>query len=162
MKINKGTVKNINRKLIAGLLAVSLTTSLSGCIKKNDPRFLEYTKDKTGNISYSGTMNYFYLSNVKFVVLETNDVRTMYLASLSIIDYGKETEKRIYRNIFGGQVLYDTSNKNLDSKIVEEMNIIDYLTSYNEIRQEYTERELKDILENMKTEYETEKEKMIN
>ena len=50
MKFSKGNIKNINKKLLAGTLALTLlTTGLSGCTSIKD---IEYRRNEQG--IYSG------------------------------------------------------------------------------------------------------------
>lgn len=160
MKINKGTIKNINRKLIAGLLVVSLTAGLTGCAIQNQG--LEYSENIQGRYVCNTRAGYGYLKDCKVVVFELNDVHTIYIVrKLDRTPLNSTAIRYHYYNIFGNQLLYDTFSESSSLKIIEETNLTDYLIIYNKVQIEYTEQELKDILEQIKTDYEEQKDKQL-
>ena len=152
MKINKGTIKNINKKLIAGLLAVTLTTSLVGCTVS---RGMQAAVTAKGEKTYLNAQ-YNEMGNWKVVVFELNNDEFCYLVE-------KVTKAGIsnYYNIFGGQRLYTEGNENSDINVVLESSLTDYLIAYDKVQSEYTEQELKDILEQIRENYKTQKEKQL-
>ena len=152
MTINNGTIQSINKKLIASLLAVTLVTSMSGC-KKDDVRWIDYTKDKNGNVISNDTISYFYITNVKVVGFKEGEQEFVRLTSLGL-QYSKDgSERKTYRDIFGGEILYDTIDPSSDREIVKEEALIDYLLQYDKVQQEYTEAELRNILNMIKEDY---------
>lgn len=164
MKINKGTVKNINKKLIAGLLAVSLTTTLSGCDERANVghySWLEYEKDDSGMLVCKDVMVYDSIRQTKVVTFEFDGKRATYLAYFVSYNAGRDDQKEEYYNVFGGQVLYIKQDKETKLKTLEENDLTDYLVSYNKVQSTYTEQELKDILNQIKEDYEQEKDKQL-
>ena len=57
MKFSKGTVKNINKKLLAGTLALTiLATGLTGCVSIKD---IKYTTNEQGYVQgIEGAVSY--------------------------------------------------------------------------------------------------------
>lgn len=164
MKINKGIVKNINKKLIASLLAVSLTTSLTGCDEQlNVGRYdwLEYQKDDSGMMVCNDVMVYDRIRHTKVVTFEFDGNKATYLAYFVSYNNGRDNQKDVYYNVFGGQVLYIKQDKETKLKILEENDLTDYLVSYNKVQSTYTEQELKDILNQIKEDYKEEKDKQL-
>lgn len=156
MKINKGTVKNINKKLIAGLLAVSLTTGLTGCRVYYG---MESEISEGGHTVYVNA-KYNDMHNWKVIAFDFNGVQSFYLAE-KITMNGKFSTTISYYNIFGGQCLYTEGNENTELSILMEANLTDYLITYDRVQSEYTEQELKDILNQIREDYKQEKDKQL-
>jgi len=153
MKINKGIVKNINKKLIASLLAVSLTTGLTGCGEVSYGIPTE-TTDK-GETVYTST-KYDELIHWKVVVFDFKGEQSFYL-----VESASRGNFLKYYNVFGGQKIYDEALLNTELSILAEDYLRDYLITYDRVQTEYTEQELKDILNQIKEDYEEEKDKQL-
>lgn len=164
MKINKGIVKNINKKLIASLLAVSLATTLSGCDERANVGFynwLEYKKDDSGMMVCKDVMLYDSIRHTKIVTFGVAGKQSTYLAYFASYNNGRHNQSDVYYNVFGGQVLYKKQDKETELTILEEENLADYLVSCDMVQNTYTEQELKDILNQIKEDYEQEKDKQL-
>ena len=162
MKINKGTIRNINKKLISGLLIVSLAAPLAGCDSKENTgsySWLEYKKDDSGAFVCNDVMTYEQIRDTKVIELGFDGRQTVYLAYL--IDYSTalSNRSRTYYNVFGGQILYVKPDDDTELTILYEANLVDYLVSYDKVQDTYKEEELKKILEQIKADYEIQKEK---
>ena len=157
MNKNSIIINAINKRIVAGLLSVSLMTGLTGCSEVSYGIPMETTdKDK---IVYT-SVGYDEIRNWRIVVFEFNEKKSVYLIEKIIIS-GRAGSTIRYYNVFGGQLLYASNNKSAELKIIEEMYLGDYLIINNKIQSTYTEQELKDILEEIKTEYEPEKDKQL-
>lgn len=140
-------IKNVNRKLIAGILAVTL---LAGCSSESYGIPTE-TTDK-GEVVYS-SVELNDIKNWKIVVFEFAGEKVIYLVEKTTA-VARGYSSASYFNVFGGQCLYTTTNKNTILTIENEMQLGDYLIVNNIVQSSYTEEELKEILEQIKTEYE--------
>lgn len=163
VNINKCKISNLNKKLIAGLLAITLAAPLVGCNNAEQNYGLEYTIDSEGRYVYqNATFNS--LKNCKVVVFECGEERIVYLTEVVSYThrYGSTTH---YYNIFGGQQLYWINSKGSTGSssmtIEKEFSFTDYLVINGEVQQEYTEQELKDILEQIKADYELQNDKQL-
>ena len=164
MRINKGIVKNINKKLIAGLLAVSLTTTFSGCDERSNVghyNWLEYKRDDSGILVCNDVMVYDAIRHTKIVTFDVDGKQATYLAYFASYNVGRYNQSDVYYNVFGGQVLYKKQDKETKLTILEEEKLTDYLVVYDKIQNTYTEQELKDILNQIKEDYKEEKDKQL-
>lgn len=139
-------IKNINKKLIAGILTVTL---LAGCSSESHGLPTETTAK--GEVVYS-TVEFNDIRNWKVVVFEFNGQKSFYLTEKinGVGKYGSTT----YYDVFGGESLYVEGNKNTELSILMEAYLTDYLITYGKVQGTYTEKELKEILEQIKAEYE--------
>jgi len=163
VSVSKGRISNLNKKLIAGLLAVTFIIPLTGCGEMNTGNYpyLEYEKDNSGKMICNDVMTYGQISETKVISLGFDGKQTIYLAHL--VDYSSVYSKRprTYRNVFGWQILYQTLDEDTELTILYEANLVDYLVSYDKVQNTYTEQELKDILEQIKADYELQKDKQL-
>ena len=132
MKIDKGIVKNINRKLIAGGLALTLVTS-AGCTTINN---IKYKRDEQGYITgIDGTVSYNILKDCGIFEVQN-----------------KVTQEKYYTIIYspGYFYSYDLFTRQIINKDAFEFHICDNVTvclnGLNKIKEEYTEEELREIL----------------
>lgn len=161
MKIKKGIVRNINKKLTAGLLAVTFIIPLTGCdeINTGSYPYLEYEKDNSGKMICNDVMTYDQIRQTKVISLGFDEKQTIYLAHLVDYSTALSNRSRTYRNVFGGQILYQTPDEDTELTILYEANLVDYLVSCDKVQGTYTEEELKEILEQIKADYESQKGK---
>ena len=151
MKISNGTVKNINKKLIAGILAISLSTTLTGC-GSSYIRDINYTRDENEYINgFEGTIAYWNLEKCNFIKVHNNITDEEYY-TIGLTDGWSE---KLY-DLFTRQYLED-------SKVFE----VEYLdTVYTWInalgmsKDCYTEEELRELL-NIFIEKQEEKDKQL-
>ena len=124
MEINKGIVGNVNKKLIASLLAVSLTTGLTGCRVYYGMKSEISAKGETVyvNAEYSDIKNW------KVVVFDFNGEESFYLTEKITLNSRYSTIISYY-NVFGGQLLYVEGNENTELSILMETYLTDYLIS---------------------------------
>lgn len=158
MKFSKGKVNNINKKLIAGTLALTLLTiPLCGCSGME----LKYKENSRGEMVCVGNVKYIYLQNYKVLVLGKDDEQFFYIVRLeSTGDYGSNEACEEYYDVFGGDLVYSTDIET-EYKMITVIELNDYLVSYDMIRKEYSEQELKDLLENIKKDFDKKTEKQL-
>ena len=145
-------IKKVNLKLIAGILAIALINT--GCtVSRGLPT---ETTDK-GEVVYS-TVKFNNIKNWKVVVFEFNGQRSFYL-TVKINGAGKFSSATYY-DVFGGESLYVEENKNTKLSILMEAYLTDYLITYGKVQGTYTEKELKEILEQIKADFELQEEKI--
>lgn len=75
--------------------------------------------------------------------------------------YGKGKYYKRYFNVFGGQLIYNTLNDDSDLKIVSEEDLTSYLVLYDKVKDYYSEEDLKEVLEQIRTDYEKENNKVL-
>lgn len=143
MKFAKGTIGNVNKRLIVGALSLTLlTTTLSGCGFKIDD--VNYIRNEQGYIDeIDGTISYEFLSNYCIFCkvqnnLTGNEYYTIaYRPSKVVPVWNSYT----YFNIFNNQNL-KTSNNTYN----EIDNVENYLIELNMFKSEYTEEDLRQVL----------------
>jgi len=156
MKINKGIVKNINKKLIAGLLAISLSTTFTGCSQIKD---VKYTKDEAGYINgIDGTVSLKFLNSCKFAKVYNRITEESYYTIALNTDFDGfwNDEGSEHYDLFTRQ---DYENKGAFS--VEYLDaVINWIESFGMSKDRYTEEELRELL-NKFIEKQEEKDKQL-
>lgn len=165
MKFDKGTIKNINKKILAGALSLALVTSgLVGC-STTELNSFEYTTDEQGQYVVSGTIDYECLSSRYFLVIDNPDYNTVeyYIGSKGGI-YSRWTGNSYYYNnilnnkrVFSEESLKQEKNRKL--LVCEQLD--DYLYATGNIKASYTVEDVEQILEELKTGYEKENSKQL-
>ena len=151
MRFSKGTIKNINRKLITGALALTLiTTGLASCSGENI--VFDYSVNEQGEYEVNGNVSYERLDKCRFVVIENTSYNVM---EFYICKYVAQPGSGIYSypnyfNVFNGQRINDNSNSR---KIVHSEILEDYLYATSNIKANYTVEDVEQILEEMKQNY---------
>jgi len=139
MKISKGTVKNINKKLIASILAVSLTTPLIGCEGEqwSSIGYVNYVIDENGYINgIDGTVQYWNLFDCSFVKVYNNITDENYY-TISLRDVTD-----VHYDIFTRQNLEDS-----EAFEVEYFgSIYTWLNALGTTKDAYSEEELRELL----------------
>ena len=141
MKFGKGKINNINKKLIASALALTLiTTGLTGCsdVSIEDISYVQNEQDNTQSIS--GAVKYETLKYCAFYKVYNNKTDERYYTIALQDEYnGSYTVK--YYDIFTGQYLNysDYVFKSIDT-------VENYLVNLDMVKDEYTEEELKGLL----------------
>ena len=142
MNFNKGKLKNVNKKLLAGGLALTMIcTSLTGCVSIDD---IKYTKDESGYIQgIDGNVTYKILESCDFYKVKNNITQEEYYTILlSDIDFfGNSIIYSAYYDIFTKQNL---TEGDFELEIVG--SITEYLIAFNMVKEAYSEEELKEIL----------------
>lgn len=161
MKIKNGTIKNINQKLLTGTFTFALlTTVLTGC-KANI--YYEYYKNSEGEYVCDNILTYDNITSeykdYKIICLESNGTSQIYITKKELLYTSKSTFSYYYYNVFGADMVYSTDGS-FDIELKEESDLKDYLILSGEIQKEYTEEDMKEILEQITNEYKT-KQKII-
>lgn len=161
MKFGKGTIKNINKKLIAGTLAMTLVmVPMFGCTNEQYTKF-EYCVNEHGGYTYSGVLLYSTIKDYKVVVLEKNDNYSIYIVSaVDGSDISKNNYRKEFYNIFGGNCIYDIQ-KDTDLNVVSEELLSDYLVVYDKVQNSYSAEEIEEILEQIKIDYSRKNNKQL-
>lgn len=149
MKISKGTVKNINKKLIASILAMSLTATLSGCSFIRD---VNYSRDDDGYISgIDGVVFERNLYDCYFMKVQNNITDETYY-TIGLLNYWDKS----YYDIFTSQYLGKE-----EIFEIEKMDWIkDWINALGMSKDRYTEEELRNLL-NIFIEKQEEKDKQL-
>lgn len=137
MNIKSGRIKNINKKIIAGTLALTLLTfGLSGCASIKD---IEYRKNEQGYVDgIENNVSYRLLEYCKFCKIENKITEETYYT----IVYNPNNYRWVEGyDIFTGQNLFEGS---YNLEIID--SVKKWLNNLNMIKNEYTEEELKGIL----------------
>ena len=140
MKFSKVKLKNINTKLIASVLGLSLlTTPLLGCSSKDESMF-EYTISEQGEYQTDGTIGYQILKRCNFCVIENSYGNTEYYIA-NVIECKKTN---YYYNILDGQLIFDDSIESQRNIVCcEEME--EHLLALSKVKAFYTGEEIKQI-----------------
>lgn len=147
-------IGNINRKLMAGILAIALTTT--GCTMSHG--IPTETTDR-GEVVYS-TVEFNDIRNWKVIILDVDGENEFYIAKKAT-SYSGSVRATVYRNVFDNQVLKMILRPSIaKSNIISEVDLLSYLVIYDKIQSEYTEEELKEILEQIKADFELQEEKI--
>lgn len=146
-------IKNINTRLIAGITAFTLfTTSLTGCASKKNDKFY-YEKNDSGEYVSSNTVDIDYAKKYIVVVMEVLGKTEIYIARKVNYLYDHKANYD-YCNIFGDYLIYSTFENNQNKNITDEQLLGDYLLYYGlEEKTEFTEEELRNILEQIKNDF---------
>ena len=138
MKFSKGIINNINRKLIAGSLALTfLTTPLTGCSKVsiNDIKYIKNDQGYVQGIEESVSCDTLKYCNFYEVYNQATESRYY---TICLRDDFNGTYEVKYYDVFTGQEL-----KYSDYVFSEVETLDDYL---DKEKTEYSEKELKEIL----------------
>ena len=137
MNFCKGKLKNINKKIIAGTLVFTLlTTGLSGCTSIKD---IEYKRNEQGYVEgFENNVSYNFLKKCRFCKIENKITEETYYT----IVYGASNYRWVEGyDLFTGQNLFEGSYN---------LEILDFvktwLVNLNMVKDEYTEEELKELL----------------
>lgn len=158
-------IKNINKRVIAALMAGTMSLSFAGCGEIKD----KYRWDDTEQV-YSLVDNYS-LNNLKFSVclveMKQENEWDLHLSYTQSLDYNGDyiinkarvtTVYNVYHDVFTNEIIYteNISNNDIKNDNVYVNNYIDidsYLVKYNLIKESYDEEDLKQLLEFIKKDY---------
>ena len=174
MRLKKGKVSNINKKLLTSVLTLTLlTTSLTGCTK--DFNYNKQVQNGEYVVEATGTMESKIAEELKVLELNIYGEKTLFLARR----YDKEiilkdNKEYIYEywDVFDdfkiidlnsekstNPIKIDTGNENV--KIVKEESLKKYLEYYEYNKKEYTSEELKYIFNKIQENYKFENQKVL-
>lgn len=142
MKLKNGKIGNINKKLLAGALAlVFTTTSFVGCKLNTNKNNVTYITNESGNIvGFEGTIDFYELANYSFFEVKNNIKNEKYY-TIACLKKDKQGKIVSINDIF--------TNEDLNSSVFEtkmHSNVAEYLLAYNMVKDEYTEEELREVL----------------
>ena len=153
MNIKSGKIRNINKKLVAGMLTFALVmVPLTGCETKTYENFKDSINEQ-GHYVASGKIEYNLLKSHCFLVIEnsTYNVTEFYIANE--INQNCSPSSTIYIDIFSDQIIFDFVPKNDNRQMLVCDKIEDYLCATNNIKASYTVEEVRLILEQLKENY---------
>ena len=134
---NKITIKSMNKRIIAGTLALVLVTSgLSGCVSIKD---IEYKKNEQGYVDgIKNNVSYQFLEYCRFCKIENKITNEVY--------YTIVLSPSNYRSVEGYDIF---TGKNLSKgsynlEIISSVRV--WLNNLDMIKDEYSEEELKELL----------------
>lgn len=144
MNIKNGRINNINKKLIATALAFTLVAiPLTGCAESEN---FEYSTNEQGQYVASGNVEYDFLKQCSFLVVENSKYNTIeyYIVKENTIFY--------YSDIFNDKnVIRQNGEENRKILVCDQLG--DYLYATNNIKANYTKEEVELILSQLKEEY---------
>lgn len=142
MKFSKGKVNNINQKLISGALAFALlTTGLTGCSDVSISEISYTVNEQDGSQNIDGTVSYETLKCCSFYkVYNPNKPNGKYYTIALKDDYNGTLFVKYY-DIFTGVELKYGNHGFQSIETVE-----NYLINLDMVKKEYTEEELKGLL----------------
>lgn len=146
-------IKNINTRVLATSLSlVMATTFLSGCHTN-----FNYITDDKGNIQIEGTSDYEIVRKYKIIEIAFNGIREIYLVNKSEYMMNCCYYHDVFTNL---EILLTykgaTNGANcVDSeiKLINEKPFNDYLLYYDELKDSYSEEDLRRILDKIKHDY---------
>lgn len=153
--------KNINKRVIATLMAGTMGLSFTGCGEIKD-------KYRWDNIEQSYSLDGIYsLSELKdsvcLVEIKQDDEWNLHLSYVQSLDYDGNYHRitvvyNVYHDIFTNEAIYTENLLNSDIKndnvfVNDNADIDSYLVNYNLIKENYTEEDLKQLLEFIKKDY---------
>lgn len=174
MKLKKGKVNNINKKLLTGVLTFTLlTTALTGCTK--DFNYTKQVQNGDYVVEVTGTMESKIAEELKVLELDIAGETTLFLARRYDKEINSKDNKEYiyeYWDVFDDFKIIDLSSEkqtnpiNIDTgyenvKIVKEESLKKYLQYYEYDKKEYTSEELKDIFNKIQENYKFENQKVL-
>ena len=155
MKINKGKISNVSKKILAlGLTFALIPTAFAGC-DKDEPVNFEYSTNEHGQYQMSGTIDYELLKKYCFIVVKnsTFETKECYICERQDSRYYGSILNSKYINIYNEQVIFDTNGETVRT-IIFESEIEDYLLAYGSIKSNYTKEDIDLLFEQLKETYE--------
>jgi len=165
MKFSKGKINNINKKILAGALAMTLVmVPMSGCALEEYVKF-EYSVSEDGEYESSGKVDYELLKKYEFIVIEnkTYETQEFYICEYVPTYIGRVNVKLLsdqsYINVFNNKTVFkvDTDQR----KMIYSETLENYLYSTDNIKKYYTVEDVELIFEGMKENYLKENNKQL-
>ena len=143
-------LKSINTKILAGTLVFTLFSApLVGCNGSE----LKYEKDSSGNAVCVQNIKYYYLKEYKVLVLGKGEELFFYIVKSNSVEDQDNQESYVgYYDVFGGNLISSDHEEN-GFKIVTLYELNAYLISYNLIKEQYSEHDLKKLLEGIENDF---------
>lgn len=142
-------ITSINSKLIAGITAFTLMTSMTGCTS-NDK--FNYTKDENGIYTAINTINNRYLNDYYVVVTKIYDKYYTNLGRRVAISSGKVKYLDVFSN---NGIIYQNYGDEFTNVECETMPLMEFILYYNGIiKDEYTAEELSEIYNKIISDFE--------
>lgn len=136
--IMKIKLTSINSKLVAGLTAFTLMTSMTGCTQHE--RFI-YTKDEEGVYTSTNTIENRYLKNYYIIITKIYDKYYINLGRK-----GSEKNETYYDAFSNNGVIYQSGAEGFTNVEYETMPLTEFILYYDGIiKEEYTSEELVDL-----------------
>lgn len=161
MKFSKGTVKNINKKLVSGLLVLTLTTTgLAGCVQYNN---FDYSVTEQGEYQVSGVIDYELFKNYRFIVIENkeNNTNEFYICKAKHIIPTYTRHYYVYFNVFNNEKVFDENKADGTRNLICFATLENYLYATNNIKKYYTIDDIEQIFNEMKENYLNENNKQL-
>ena len=161
MKFGKGTVKKINKKLVSGLLALTLTTTgLSGCVQYNN---FDYSVNEQGEYQVSGVVDYELFKNYRFIVIENekNNMNEFYICKAKHFTPTYGRHYYVYIDVFNNQKVFNENKIDDMRDLVTFETLENYLYETDNIKEFYTIDDIKQIFNEMKANYLKENSKQL-
>ena len=156
MDIRQGKIRNINRKIIAGTLVFSLASSI--VIGNTVLNHIKLERQKYEN--FTGVASFEKLKKCFFVEIydELNETTEYFIAEkYEIFNENVEAIKYTYFNLLDGKIFFvDGINYNLDysqtgsKTILNEVKLEKYLYNFGMIESMYSDKDVGNLLEQMK------------
>lgn len=147
MKIGKGKISNINKKILAsGLVLTFLTTPLVGCSNLNTT--FEYSVNEQGQCEASGTISYNELKKCYFIGVKDHQEDDIEYH----IAYDQTNRCSVFKDIFTCAWVYGSLNPN-DRILLTHEKLEYYLLKIDNIKTSYTKEDVEEILEQVKKIY---------
>ena len=135
-------IKNINKKLLAGILGTVILTTPLGLTACG-------SELKENNNSYETINNYYILT------LETGNGKTIWLTD-EISYYGPAGKTYKYSDVFTGEKIFvDVNGKSGTSGVVliSRDNFQQYLIAYDCVQKNYTKEEIEELFDKVKEDF---------
>ena len=169
MKISEGTIRNINNKILAGALVLTImSTSLTGCVNNIKP-----TIDESSGIITSNVVDYSVIQNLKIVEVKKQEENLLFLAiCIKVDNYYDDNTIYCYYNIFDeysftvltkkiGNAPTDEDNIYNQCQIIAEYEFSDYLEYYGYNQKQISKEELQEIFKLIEKDYRNNKIKTL-
>ena len=135
-------IKNINKKILAGLLGTVMLTTPLGLTACG-------SELKENNNSYETINDYYVLT------LETENGKTIWLTEeMEYIHEGKQIFT--YYNVFNGENIFKTENEKSaieGVELIRKDNFQQYLIGYDCVQKNYTKEEIEDLFNKVKEDF---------
>lgn len=150
-----------NKKLKAYLMATTmLMTPLVLCTQENN---CMYEISENGETQLTGTISYDTLKKCKIIELKKSDESEIFLTEQEMMIFYAAPLRITYTDIMNNETVYNNYElAYMNTKLINVSDFTDYLDYYGEVKKEYTEEEIKNIMEKIKNEQKKEKGKVMS
>ena len=127
-------IKNINKKILAGLLGITILTTPLG-----------FTACKANHKIDEQNNRYDIVKNYEVITLETDSNQTVWLTKKVVERLGNVIYYDYY-DVFTGKIIYDEETRKRGIELKDEKYLQQYLINNDYVQSNYTEEELKTFL----------------